>query len=436
MGHTEDDMTRDLTEWFQDIGDLPARTPNEVVGAMKGSDILRIAGEINARRAAGHEVMNLTIGDFDPSVFPIPPVVRDGITAALAEGQTNYPPAIGVPELREAIRSFYADRLGLAYPEGSVQVGAGARPPIYAAFRALLEPGDLVVYPIPTWNVRFYVDMNQARHAFLPTGPETGFMPTAEQIEPHLREARIVVLNSPLNPAGTVIDDALLKRISERIVAENRRRAETGERALYLIFDQVYWQLTFGCTHKSPVNLVPEMARYTIHIDAISKCWAGTGLRVGWAVLPPWLRDNVKPLVGHMGAWAGRAEQIATGRILAEPSTIDPWMDTFRGRLEGLLVQLAEGFAAMADDGLPVRSLSPQGAIYLSVHFDLIGRSGIATDEDLRSFLLQEAGVGVVPFTAFGLPDGSGWVRFSVGTATPESVATALSNIRKALGRF
>lgn len=428
-------MTLDLAPWFQDVGDLPARSPNPIVGAMKGSDILRIAGEINTRRAEGHEVMNLTIGDFDPKVFPIPPVVEAAIVAALAEGQTNYPPAIGVPELREGIRSFYADRMGLDYPEGCVQVGAGARPPIYAAFRALLEPGDLVVYPIPTWNVRFYVDMNQGRHAFLPTGPETGFMPTAEQMEPYIQDARVIVLNSPLNPAGTVISDDLLRSISERIVAENNRRAKTGQKALFLIFDQVYWQLTFGTQHKSPVNLVPEMARYTIHIDAISKCWAGTGLRVGWAVLPPWLRNNLKPLVGHMGAWAGRAEQVATGRILADPSQIDPWMATFSGRIEGLLTQLADGFSSMAEDGLPVRSLAPQGAIYLSVHFDLIGRPGIATDEDLRSFLLHEAGVGVVPFTAFGLPDGSGWVRFSVGTATPESVATALTNIRAALSK-
>lgn len=426
-------MTLDVANWFQDPGTLPERTPNATVGAMKGSDILKIAAEIGERRAAGHETMNLTIGDFDTSVFPIPDVLREAIGTYLAEGHTNYPGSLGVPELRAAIRSFYADRLGIAYPEGCVQVGAGARPPIYAAFRALLEKDDLVVYPTPTWNVRFYVQMNQARHAVVQTGPETGFMPTADQLEPHLREARVLVLNSPLNPAGTVISDELLRDISERIVAENCRREQVGERPLYLIFDQVYWQLTFGVEHKSPVTLVPEMARYTVHIDAISKCWAATGLRVGWAVLPPWLRGNVKPLVGHMGAWAARAEQMATAKLLAEPALVDPWMNTFRGRIEGLLTDLADGLTAMGEEGLPVRCLQPQGAIYLSAHFDLHGRAGIETDEDLRSFILEKAGVGIVPFTAFGLPDGTGWVRFSVGTATPESVQKALTNIRAAL---
>ncbi len=426
-------MAVDTAAWFDDVGSLPARTPNPVVGAMKGSDILRIAAEINARKAGGHPVMNLTIGDFDPSVFPIPDALEEAIRQALADGQTHYPPAVGVPELREAIRSFYAERLGVDYPEGCVQVGAGARPPIYAVFRALMEPGDVVVYPIPSWNVRFYVQMNQGEHAIVRTGPETGFMPTVDQIAPHLQRARIVVLNSPLNPAGTVIRDDLLRAIGEAIVHENRRREKSGERALYLLFDQVYWQLCYGREHRSPVRLVPEMARYTIHIDAISKCWAATGLRVGWAVLPPWLRGQVKPLVGHMGAWAGRAEQIATAHLLRDPSRIDGWMDSFRGRLRGLLERLAEGFTAMGEAGLPVRCLQPEGAIYLSVRFDLAGRAGVETDEDLRSFLLHRAGVGVVPFTAFGLPDGTGWVRFSVGTATPERVDRALEAIERVL---
>ncbi|MCA9572295.1 MAG: aminotransferase class I/II-fold pyridoxal phosphate-dependent enzyme, partial [Myxococcales bacterium] len=122
--------------------------------------------------------------------------------------------------------------------------------------------------------------------------------------------------------------------------------------------------------------------------------------------------------------------------LLAQPSLVDPWMDGFKGRVQGLLGALADGFDSMAAEGLPVRCLAPQGAIYLSVHFDLIGRNGITTDEHLRAFLLEEAGVGIVPFTAFGLPDGTGWVRFSVGTATPESVAKAVTNIRAALKRL
>lgn len=431
----------DVEQWFHGAEGLAARTAGAVVGSLSGSDILKIAGEIQARQAAGQAVANLTIGDFDPKIFPIPPEYVDAITAALREGHTNYPPAIGVPELRSAIRSFYAERLGLAYPDSCIQVGAGARPPIYAAFRAILDPGDLVVYPVPTWNVRYYVQMNQAEEAVILTKPEHGFMPTVDQVLPHLGRARMLVLNSPLNPAGTVISDALLRDLTQAVVDENRRREAANARPLFLLFDQVYWQLTFGCEHKSPVNLVPESARYVIHIDAVSKCWAATGLRVGWAVAPPWVRARMQPLIGHMGAWAARAEQRATAQLLAEPARLDPWMDDFRGRVQGLLTQLADGLRAMRDEGLPVDCLDPQGAIYLSVHFGAPVAAAAkraypsidGTDEAVRVFLLERAGLGVVPFTAFGTPDGTGWIRISVGTTTPQTVADALDRLRSAL---
>ena len=119
-----------------------------------------------------------------------------------------------------------------------------------------------------------------------------------------LPQASLVVLNSPLNPTGTVIQKSVLKEIATAIVEENQRRSD---RPVMLLFDQVYWMLLEeGQEHWSPVQLVPEIAPYTIHVDAISKCFACTGLRVGWAVLPPHLQPKMKALIGHMGAWAAR----------------------------------------------------------------------------------------------------------------------------------
>ena len=119
--------------------------------------------------------------------------------------------------------------------------------------------------------------------------------------------------------------------------------------------------------------------------------------------------------------------------MLAKPALLDPWMDDFKGRVEGLLTQFSSGLRSMRDEGLPVDCLDAEGAIYLSARFDLMGRAGIHDDEGLRAFLLTEAGVGVVPFTAFGMPDGTGWLRVSVGTATPDSVSAALERLRGAL---
>jgi aspartate aminotransferase len=263
-------------------------------------------------------------------------------------------------------------------------------------------------------------------------------MPTAADLLPHLRTARLIALNSPLNPCGTVIAEDLLREVCEAIVAENVRRRAMNERPLLLLYDQVYWQLTFGdYAHFTPISLVPEMAPYTVLIDAISKCWAGTGLRVGWAVAPPWIRAKMAPLIGHMGARAGRAEQRAVAAMLAEPAQVDPYMDTFKGALQGRLRKLRDGLLSMRADGLPVDCLDAQGAIYLSARFDLHGRTvdgvRIDTDDAARAAILRRAGVAVVPFTAFGYPENTGWIRFSVGAVTDPEIDTALERLRAML---
>src|SRR5690606_1857677 len=120
---------------------------------LRGSSILAIAAEVRRLRSEGRVVRDLTIGDFDPRVFPIPTALRDRIVAHLDAGQTSYPPAVGTTELREGIVELYRRELDLEFPLDAVIVGSGARPPIHAAFSALIEPGDVVVYPVPSWNV-------------------------------------------------------------------------------------------------------------------------------------------------------------------------------------------------------------------------------------------------------------------------------------------
>ncbi len=424
-------MALDVRATFDDQQRLAASTPNQFAKGLEGSQILAIAAHVARVREEGNHVSNFTIGDFDPAIFPIPTVLKDRIGLELDAGQTNYPPAVGIPELRAAIRSFYKARLGIDYPAGCVQVGAGARPPIYAAFRTILEPGDKLVFPVPTWNLRYYAYLNGAEAVQVETRPENGFMPTAADLLPHVPTARMVVLNSPLNPCGTVISPELLEEICNAILAENRRRAADGERPLILLYDQVYWQITFdGNRHYTPMDLVPEMAPYTILVDAISKCWAATGLRVGWAVCPPWMVDKMKPLVGHMGAWAARAEQKATAAMLAEPERVDPWSADFQAAIKRRLDLLSDGIQALKAEGLPCDSLPVQGAIYLSARFDLHGKTiagcRIESDEDARVAILEQAGVAVVPFTAFGYRENTGWVRFSVGAVSEEDVVRAV----------
>jgi len=430
-------MALDTTPQFDDPR-LAATVPTARAKELKGSSILAIAAHVNRLKAEGRTVSNFTIGDFNTAIFPIPARLREGIKDKLDAGETRYPPAVGVPELRASVRGHYERHLGLSYPEGCVQVGAGARPPIYAAFETLVEPGDVVVYPVPTWNVGYYVFLRGAEGVPVVTSPDTGFMPTAADLLPHLDRAQLILLNSPLNPTGTVIAPELLKEIGEAIVAENRKRLDEGRRPLMLIYDQVYWQLVYGdYRHVTPVELVPEMARYTVMVDAISKCWAGTGLRVGWAVAPPYVIGRMKPLIGHMGAWAARAEQLATADLLDDDAAQADYMVPFKDALRERLTILHDGLQAMKAQGLPADCLDPQGAIYLSARFELHGKTvagrTITTDEDLRNLLLEEAGVAVVPFTAFGYPEGSGWVRFSVGAVDLDAVHGAVTRLQALL---
>src|SRR5256884_5761493 len=274
----------------------------------------------------------------------------------------------------------------------------------------------------------------QARGVAWTTRFEEGFLPTAAALRPHLRSARMIALNTPLNPAGTVLREDELRRITEAVVAENHRRAQSGEKPLYLLYDQVYWMLTFGkARHQTPVHLVPESAPYVIFVDGISKAFAATGLRVGWGVGPPAVISAIRDFLGHVGAWAPRAEQVATAEVLRDAAAVDAYGREFRAQLQARLDRLHQGFSAMHAAGLPVRDISPQGAIYLSVQFDLIGRRGFRTNDDVRSYLLREAGFAVVPFQAFGLEGETGWFRLSVGAVSLRDIDEAVPRVEAAL---
>ncbi|CAM4200945.1 aminotransferase class I/II-fold pyridoxal phosphate-dependent enzyme [Corallococcus sp. ZKHCc1 1396] len=405
-------------------------TVGTMVRGLVGSEILRIAAEIRELVARGTPVCNLTVGDFSPKEFPIPTGLRDQIGAALQAGETNYPPSDGVLELRQAVQRFYERSLGLKYPLEGILIAGGARPIIYAAYRAVLDPGDVVVYPVPSWNNNHYAHMLGARSVVVTTDAASGFMPTLAQLEPHLSTARLLCLCSPLNPTGTMVDPEALRAICERIVQENRAREGRGQKPLILMYDHIYWVLSFGGTkHVTPVELVPEMAPYTVFVDGISKAFAATGVRVGWGVGAPTLISRMRDVLGHVGAWAPKAEQVATARYLDDTQATEAFLTAMRSSVEARLEALHRGFARMKDAGLPVRAIAPQGAIYLSVQFDLVGRDGLTTNDAIRKRLLEKARFAMVPFQAFGLKEDTGWFRLSVGATSVAEIEDALPRV-------
>jgi aspartate aminotransferase len=432
----------DLAGLAKDPGPNPDHRVSTMASGLVGSEILRIAGEIRALMASGRTVCNLTVGDFDPRYFPIPDVLLEGVRAALERGETNYPPSSGMQDLRQAVARFYERTLGLRYPVESVLIVGGARPVIYCIFRTVCDPGDKVVYTVPSWNNNHYVHLVEAEGVPVVCGPENRFLPTREELLPALPGARLLCLNSPLNPTGTAFERGDLLGICEAVLEENEARERRGERPLYVMYDQIYWMLRFGDTeHVTPPGLLPEMARYTIFVDGISKAFAATGLRVGWGVGPVDVITRMSAVLGHVGAWAPRAEQVATAALLDDEEGIRAYHSVFCRELEVRLDLLHAGFQDLKAKGLPVESIPPMGAIYLTVRIHPFGRrvpggAELRTNSDVRRYLLEAAGIGMVHFHAFGSTENEGWFRLSVGAVALNEIQAALPRLEEALRRL
>ncbi|MGZ3874717.1 MAG: pyridoxal phosphate-dependent aminotransferase, partial [Mucilaginibacter sp.] len=200
---------------------------------LHGSEIIKIAGEINELKRQGQNIANLTIGDYDSNIYPIPAQLKQHIIEAYTNNQTNYPPADGILDLRESVSGFLESRFGLEYKANQILISGGSRPLIYSTFLAVVDPGDKVVFPAPSWNNNHYCDLTGAEAVIIQTRPENNFMPTADELRPHLKGAAMLALCSPLNPTGTMFSKKDLEEICDLVIAENKTR-QPGEKPLYL----------------------------------------------------------------------------------------------------------------------------------------------------------------------------------------------------------
>jgi aspartate aminotransferase len=205
------------------------------------------------------------------------------------------------------------------------------------------------------------------------------------------------------------------------------------------MYDQMYWQLTYdGIEHYDPVTLNPEMRPYTVFIDAISKVFAATGVRVGWSMGPATILNKMKAILSHVGAWAPMAEQKAVAKYLLQTDNIKTYLAHFKKEVEERLRRIYTGFMDLKQQGLPVDAVAPEAAIYLTIKIDLAGRklkdgTVLSTQADVTSYVLQAAGLAVVPFYAFGASNNSPWYRLSVGTCKKEEIDLMLNKLETAL---
>ncbi|MEO8887325.1 MAG: aminotransferase class I/II-fold pyridoxal phosphate-dependent enzyme, partial [Mucilaginibacter sp.] len=293
----------------------------------------------------------------------------------------------------------------------------------------------------PSWNNNHYCDLLKAEGIMVQTRAENNFMPTADELRPHIKGAALLALCSPLNPTGTMFGKKDLEEICDLVIAENKTRS-ADEKPLYFLYDQIYSQLIFGDNqHYDPVTLRPELKDYVIFIDGASKCFAATGVRVGWGFGPAEVINNMKAIVGHMGAWSPKAEQVAMAKYIVDDAAVTSYLNTLKSRIQASLDALYKGFSEMAAQGFAVEAIAPMGAIYLTIKIDYTGKTTpdgmvLKNAADINFYLIKEAKIAFVPFAAFGTGDDVNWFRASVGACSLQDIEQAMPRVKAALAKL
>jgi len=363
-----------------------------------------------ALEAEGRTIIHLEVGEPD---FDTPPHIVEAGARALRDGFTRYTPAPGIPALRQAVADDAALRYGIDVPPGRVIVTPGAKPVIFYAAMALIEPGTEAVIPDPTFpTYASCVELVGGRVVRVPLREADGFALDAEALEAAIGpRTRLVVLASPSNPTGGV-----MSREQVRAVAEVLRRHPH----VWVLSDEIYARILYGGVHHS-IAAEPEMLDRSIVVGGVSKTYAMTGWRLGWGIVPQALVEPFTRLQINATSCANAAAQVAAVAALRGPQDcVDRMVAAFRSRRD----LLVDGLSTLPG----VRCQRPQGAFYAFPRVE-----GLAEDQDaLADRLLEEAGLALLPGTGFG-PGGAGYLRLSYANSEA-NLALALDRLRAAIG--
>jgi aspartate/methionine/tyrosine aminotransferase len=358
--------------------------------------------------AEGRSIVHLEIGQPD---FPTPGHVVEAGVKALRDGHTGYTPAPGLIELREAIAEHVSKTIGLETVPDEVVVTPGAKPIMFFAFLAFVEPGDEVVYPNPGFPIyESMLDFVGARRVPLVLRGEDGFRVDVDALERLVTpRTRLLILNTPGNPTGGAVDPEDLPRI-----AEICRRHD-----VVVLSDEIYSRILFGGRHVSIATL-DGMRERTILLDGFSKAYSMTGWRLGYGVMPaPCAARFSQLMVNSASCTANFVQRAGIAALRGPQDAVTNMVAEFRRRRDVIV----EGLNAIPG----FDCASPDGAFYV---FPSIAGTGVRSGE-LANRLLTEAGVACLAGTCFG-EHGEGYLRFSFANST-ENIRVALDRIRGVL---
>lgn len=401
-----------------------SRVGNNIVG----SEIIKISQQIK-EISKTKPVANLTIGDFNSTTWPIPPKLKEHIEQCYEDDLTNYPNSQGEWNLRESVSKHIKHQFGVDYSPEEILIGGGVRPLIYTVYKATVNPTESVIYPVPSWNNNHYCFLHGSEKSEIECLPENSFFPTVKDIEVRIGDnTSLVCICSPQNPTGRVIDPEVLKGICELIVKENNtRKNQLGSRPLYLFFDQIYSDITKDGKFVHPLTLCPEIRDYLICADGISKSLNATGIRVGWLFGPKDVIGKMTEILSHIGAWAPKPEQHGLDKYMRENYKDYLWhINYVKTEYEWITHKICQTIETMKETGFRVDCQRPEGGIYISVYLDYV--HSFASTEDYISFLINECGLGIVPFEYFGSKQ-KGWFRISIGNVSESNLDEIIDKI-------
>ncbi|MFY9188876.1 MAG: pyridoxal phosphate-dependent aminotransferase [bacterium] len=361
---------------------------------------------MNARakemKRQGIDVLSFTVGEPD---FNTPAHIAAAGIEAIREGFTRYTPAAGIPELKEAICMKLDRDNELQYEPADVIVSNGAKHSIYNALQALVDDGDEVIVPAPYWvSYPEMIKLNGGTPVIIPTAAEDGFKLRPEQLQEHITDrTKAIFINSPNNPTGAVYSRPELESLADILVP----------RGIVIIADEVYEKLLYdGAVFTSVAALGPEVKEHTVTVNGVSKTYAMTGWRIGYAAAPRVLAQAMANIQSHATSNPNAiAQKAAVVALTGDQTPVQKMLTEFTRRRE----QMVKGINAIPG----MSCCKPEGAFYIfaqvaSLFGKTIRERKINGSVDLAEVLLTEGHVALVPGAAFG---DDRFVRFSYATS-------------------
>jgi len=382
-----------------------------VLNRVKPSATMVLTQKARDLKAKGRDIISLTVGEPD---FDTPDNIKNAAIDAIRRGETKYPPVLGIPPLREAIAAKFSRENGLDYKASDTIVATGGKQILYNAFLVTMNPGDEVIIPAPYWvSYPEMVAINWGEPKIVPTRMEDGYKLLPEALEKAITpKTKWIILNSPSNPSGAAYTRAELKALTEVLMRHPH---------VWVLTDDMYEHLTYGdFEFTTPVQIEPALKPRTLTMNGVSKAYAMTGWRIGYAAGPAELIKAMDMVQGQQTSGACTVAQWAAVEALNGPQDFIP-------RSRKAFEERRDLVVSMLGQARYLKCPKPEGAFYVYPSCaEAIGKTApsgkvIATDEDFVAELLEAEGIAAVHGSAFGQ-----------GPNLRISYATSLANLEKA----